>query len=282
VYLLVVIVTARLSGTIGALARRFGEMERRVAERARLQAELARGAQLASVGALAAGVAHEINNPLTTILGYANLLLEDKPEGHADREALALVADEARRVQGIVRTLLDHARVETGPARREPLEVNVLCERTAALLAPTLKKRRVTLALDLGDAAALPRPAGDPRRLEQVFVNLGQNAAQAMEAGGSLTIRTRAAARGGVAVEFQDTGPGIPPEVLGQIFEPFFTTKGPGVGTGLGLAISHQIALDHGGRIEVESEVGRGSTFRVILGESEPAEHVEEAEEAEA
>jgi signal transduction histidine kinase len=247
---------------IGALARRFEDMARRVAEREKLKEALARNQQLASVGALAAGVAHEINNPLTTILGYANLLLEDKPPGHADRESLELVADEARRVQGIVRTLLDHARAETGPVRRDPVDVNALCERTVALVGPTLKKRGIALALDLGDGLA--NPLGDARRLEQVLVNLAQNAVQAMDKGGSLRLAT-APRDGRVEVAIADTGPGIPEELLGKIFDPFFTTKGPGVGTGLGLAIAQQIVLDHGGTIEVESKVGRGSTFKVLL-----------------
>jgi signal transduction histidine kinase len=256
--------TLSAPGEIGLLARRFEDMERRVAERVRLQAELARSQQLASVGALAAGVAHEVNNPLTTILGYASLLLEDKAETHPDRQPLTLIADEARRVQGIVRTLLDHARQETNSQVREPLDVNPIVERCVKLLQPTLKKRGISLEVSLG--RELPQASLNQLRMEQVFVNLGQNAAQAMDRGGSLAIRTSALDGGqGVKVEFEDTGPGIPDAQLGQIFEPFFTTKGPGVGTGLGLAICRQIVLDHGGRIEVESSVGKGSIFRVVL-----------------
>ena len=260
-------------GELGALARQVAEMERRVKEKVRLQAELARGAQLASVGALAAGVAHEINNPLTTILGYAQLLLEDsqvRGPGEVgtpsivqkDRKALELIADEARRVQGIVRTLLDHARMEHNSQLREPLDVNPIVQRTEKLLTPTTKKRGMSISVELSDD--IPRSTVNALRLEQVFVNLGQNAIHAMDRGGHLKIRTRPV-RDGVAVEFVDTGRGIPEAQLERIFEPFFTTKGPGVGTGLGLAICRQIVLDHGGRIEVESEVGKGSTFRVIL-----------------
>jgi signal transduction histidine kinase len=250
-------------GEIGVLARRFAEMARRVGERDSLKTALMRGEKLATVGVLAAGVAHEINNPLTTILGYSNLLLEDKAADHRDRPGLQLITDEARRVQGIVRTLLDHARAETGPVRLEPVDVNALIERTALLVRPTLKRRGARLTLTL--APDLPRPDGQPGRLEQVFVNLAQNAAHALEErGGSLHIRT--AARGAdVTVEFVDDGPGIAPEHLEAIFEPFFTTKGPGSGTGLGLAISRQIIADQGGRIEVESQVGHGATFRVVL-----------------
>jgi len=253
-------------GEIGVLALRFEDMARRLEEREKLRAALARGERLATVGALAAGVAHEINNPLTTILGYANLLLEDKPPGHADRAALELVAEEARRVQGIVRSLLDYSRPSAeGGVQHGPLDVAELCQRTAALCAPILRARRVELVLDV--APELPRPRADARRLEQVFVNLAQNAAQAMDGGGGqLTIRARAHGTDGLEIAFVDQGPGIPAELLARIFEPFFTTKGPGMGTGLGLAVSQQIVLDHGGRIEVESQLGRGSTFRVILG----------------
>jgi signal transduction histidine kinase len=251
-------------GELGLLAARFEDMARRVEERERLRAALARGERLATVGALAAGVAHEINNPLTTILGYANLLLEDKPPVHGDRAALELVAGEARRVQGIVRRLLDYSRAGAESSASAPLDVRALCERTAALCAPSLRARRVELVLDLADD--LPRPLADERRLEQVFVNLAQNAAQAMDGGGKLTIVARPRGAGpGIEVAFVDDGPGIPAELLGRIFEPFFTTKGPGMGTGLGLAVAQQIVLDHGGRIEVESQLGRGSTFRVVL-----------------
>jgi signal transduction histidine kinase len=263
-------------GEIGILARRFDEMARRLDERDKLRAALARGEKLASVGALAAGVAHEINNPLTTILGYANLLLEDRPEGHPDHAALGLVADEARRVQGIVRRLLDYSRAETSASPRAPVDLNALAERVARLIEPTTKSKRLELRLEL--AEGLPHPVAEVGRLEQVVVNLGQNAVHAMDGPGVITIRTlRPAAPGAdtaaptpaltpeVAIEVEDQGPGIPPDLVDRIFEPFFTTKGPGVGTGLGLAVSQQIALDHGGRIEVKSALGRGSRFRVIL-----------------
>ncbi len=148
---------------------------------------------------------------------------------------------------------------------RAPVDVNALVQRAAMLLAPTMKKRGVRVTLQLSEG--LPRPVADARRLEQVVVNLAQNAAHALEAGGSLVLGTRLGANGGLVLEVADDGPGIPEGELARIFEPFFTTKGPGVGTGLGLAISRQIVLDHGGRLEVESRVGAGSTFRVVLDE---------------
>jgi signal transduction histidine kinase len=129
------------------------------------------------------------------------------------------------------------------------------------LVAPQLKRRRIDVRTEL---ANLPSVQVDVRRIEQVFVNLAQNAAQAMESGGTLTVRT--SPKGGhVAVEFQDTGCGIPAAEMDRIFEPFFTTKGPGAGTGLGLAISREIVADHGGELQVESEPGAGALFRVLL-----------------
>jgi two-component system NtrC family sensor kinase len=250
---------SRAPGEIGVLARRFDEMALRVEERERLQVALARGAKLATVGALAAGVAHEINNPLTTILGYTSLLVEDAGDGPV-KAKLELVTAEARRVQGIVRTLLDHARTEAGPLERRRVPLAELAKKVEALVGPSARQRRVTIAVSAEPAEA----AGDPGRLEQVVVNLAQNAIQAMEGGGTLTLAARGAGDEAI-LSVRDTGPGIAAEHLGAIFEPFFTTKGPGVGTGLGLAIARQIVQDHGGRIEVESTPGLGSEFRVVL-----------------
>jgi signal transduction histidine kinase len=228
-----------------------------LSDRALLEAELLRAEKLSAVGVLAAGVAHEINNPLTTILGYAKLLAED----HPDVAALGLVAEEALRVQEIIRHLLDFSRQE--PGARGPLDVNAAVGRTLKLIQPQLRKRGITLRTELSHL--LPPVTADGRRLEQVFVNLAQNAAHAMDGGGTLTVRTHAS-DSQVAVEFQDTGIGISAAELPRVFEPFFTTKGPGVGTGLGLAISREIIAEHGGQLEVESAgSGLGATFRVRL-----------------
>ncbi|HJZ84474.1 MAG TPA: ATP-binding protein [Polyangia bacterium] len=228
-----------------------------LSERARLEAELVRAEKLSAVGVLAAGVAHEINNPLTTILGYAKLLEED----HPDLAALGLMAEEARRMQEIVRHLLDFSRQEPGAIA--PIDLNAAVGRTLKLVSPQLKRRQIDVRAQL--ESELPAVPADERRLEQVLVNLAQNAAQAMEGGGILTVRT-ALCDGRALVEFCDTGVGIPADQLPRLFEPFFTTKGVGVGTGLGLAISRQIVVDHGGQIEVQSPgPGQGATFRVLL-----------------
>jgi signal transduction histidine kinase len=234
-----------------------------LSERARLEAQLIRSEKLSSVGVLAAGVAHEINNPLTTILGYAKLLLEDRGEEDPDRSALELVADESRRVQEIVRNLLDFSRQESGELL--PTAVNELVERTSNLVAPDLRKRGIDVAQKL--EADLPQVLADARRIEQVFVNLITNAAHAMPDGGTLTLRTGHDPRRPHAIftEFTDTGAGISADLLPRVFDPFFTTKEPGQGTGLGLAISQRIVTDHGGELEVQSLPGAGTTFKVWL-----------------
>ena len=258
---------------IAPLRNRRGEVDGAVliqedlTDRARLEAQLLRSEKLSSVGVLAAGVAHEINNPLTTILGYAKLLLEGLDQDHTDRPALELVADEARRVQEIVRNLLDFSRQEESGEVTAVILAEVL-ERTLSLVAPDLRKRQVTVERQLG--ADLPAALADERRLEQVLVNLITNAAHAMEGGGTVTIRTahRPDNELPLLVEVADTGPGIPAEIRGRIFDPFFTTKEPGQGTGLGLAVSHGIVTDLGGEIELDSVVGQGTTFRVWLREA--------------
>jgi PAS domain S-box-containing protein len=232
-----------------------------LSERARLEMQLIRSEKLSSVGVLAAGVAHEINNPLTTVLGYAKLLLENRAEDDPDAAALGLVAEEARRVQEIVRNLLDFSRQETG--QMAPAALNELIERTLNLVAPDLRKRGIEVVREL--SAELPPVLVDARRTEQVFVNLVTNASHAMERGGTLTVRSGVdpARPRTVHAEIADTGSGIPPELLPKIFDPFFTTKEPGQGTGLGLAISQRIMTDQGGEIEARSRAGGGATFRV-------------------
>jgi len=254
---------------MGPLRDRRGQVDGAVilqedlSERARLEAQLIRSEKLSSVGVLAAGVAHEINNPLTTILGYAKLLLEGRDPEDRDYNALDLVAGEARRVQEIVRNLLDFSRQETGEV--VPASLNDLLERTLNLVAPDLRKRGIEVTREL--APDLPLVLVDARRTEQVFVNLVTNAAHAMDGGGALSVRSgrEAGRKCPVYAELGDTGHGIPAEILPRIFDPFFTTKEPGEGTGLGLAISQRIMTDQGGEIEVRSKTGEGggTTFRV-------------------
>ncbi|HUH06122.1 MAG TPA: ATP-binding protein [Kofleriaceae bacterium] len=251
-------------GEIGVLAHRIEEMARRIGEREQLQAAMAHGDRLSTVGTMSASVAHEINNPLTTVLGYANLLLEDKPPEHADRAGLELIADEAARMKTIVGALLDYSRAE--PTNRgETADVNRLVTRTAALLEPALRRDRVHLVLEL--AEHLPRAAADEHSLQQIFVNLAQNAAQASPAGGRITIDTRLADDAmAIEVRLTDEGPGVSPADRERIFDPFFTTKEPGAGTGLGLAVCRHLASKLGARIDVtDGPDGRGARFRVVI-----------------
>jgi len=265
-------------GEVGILGQRIDEMARRIAERAELQAALARGDRLASVGVMSAQVAHEINNPLTTVLGYAKLLLEDKPEGHPDRTALELIASEAERMKGIIGGLLEYARaprqsdhaMTTGsgsegdaPPRTEPA---ALLRHVGALLEPQLKKAKARLVTDVQSEAPL---AIEAHALQQVLVNLVQNAAHAMASGGggTITIAVRPAP-GGVATQIAvtDEGPGVPPADRARVFDPFFTTKAAGVGTGLGLAVCKHLVATAGGSIEVgEGPGGRGAELRVVI-----------------
>jgi signal transduction histidine kinase len=251
-------------GEIGVLAQRIEEMAQRIAERAELQAALARGDRLATVGVMSASVAHEINNPLTTVLGYARLLVEDKPDDHPDRAGLELIASEAERMKSIVSGLLDYARVETEV--RGPTDLAAVIRHVAALMQPQLRRARVRLELEVDD---LPEVAADAHALQQVLVNLVQNAAQAMQPDGGAVIARASRAPGGVAarVEILDGGPGLPAGDRARVFDPFYTTKEAGVGTGLGLAVCKHLVATFGGSIEADDrpDGGRGACFRVVI-----------------
>jgi signal transduction histidine kinase len=261
-------------GEIGVLAHSVDEMAKRIAERAELAAALARGDRLASVGVMSAQVAHEINNPLTTVLGYAKLLLEDKPEGHPDRNALELIADEAERMKKIIGGLLEYARtprpsepatqLATGSAAPGQSEPSTVVRHVAALVAPQLKKARATLVTDVQPGRSI---SIDAHALQQVLVNLIQNAAQALTDGGTITVSAKPVA-GGIATQLSvaDDGPGIAPADRTRVFDPFFTTKAPGTGTGLGLAVCKHLVATAGGSIEVgEGPSGKGAEFRIVV-----------------
>jgi signal transduction histidine kinase len=255
-------------GEIGTLAQSVDEMAKRIAERAELASALARGDRLASVGVMSAQVAHEINNPLTTVLGYAKLLLEDKPEGHVDRNALELIADEADRMKKIIGTLLEYARA---PRPSEPTLggagvgsalPEIVLRHVGELVAPQLRRTGTKLATIVDAKAPI---AIEAHALQQVLVNLVQNAAQA----GAAKIEMRAMpAPGGVAtvIAVTDDGPGIAPADRTKIFDPFYTTKAPGTGTGLGLAVCKHLVATAAGSIEVgDAKGGRGAEFRVVI-----------------
>ncbi|HSB21170.1 MAG TPA: ATP-binding protein [Anaeromyxobacteraceae bacterium] len=237
-------------------------------ERAReaMQAQLERAERLASLGTLAAGVAHEINNPLAYVLTNLEFALSRLAESGApkeDLEALAEARDGAARVRDVVRGLRAFSR--PGAGRRGPADAGAELQ-TALRLASNDIRRRARLETSL---QPVPRVVSGEHELGQVFLNLLLNAAQAIPEGhaGENVVRVESGtdAAGWARIVVQDSGVGIPPEVQRRIFEPFFTTKPLGTGTGLGLAIAHSVVVAAGGRIEVESEVGKGATFRVLL-----------------
>jgi signal transduction histidine kinase len=241
-------------------ARLYEDLQQRLLELGQAQAQLVQTAKMAAFGELAAGVAHELNTPLTSILGYAEILLEQAAADNWSRPRLEAIGRQAAKARDIVRSLLDFAREREYLADRADL--NELLRQSLLLLRQRLKNHHITVREQY--EPDLPCPVADVRRLKQVFLNLCLNALQAMPQGGTLTVRTERS-DGGVAASFVDTGEGIPPQNLHRIFEPFFTTRPVDEGTGLGLSVSLGIVQAHGGRIEVQSQVGNGSTFVVWL-----------------
>jgi len=241
-------------------ARLFAETQAAYEQLKRTQAQLIQSAKMAAIGQLAAGVAHEINNPMTSVLGYAELLLRNQALDAETRERLSIIVAEGQRVRDIVRDLLSFAR--QAEFHREWADVNQVMRETLTLVRQRLAKSKV--ALEERYAPGLPYLALDIGRMKQVFLNLVVNALHAMPRGGTLTITSEQVADE-VAVRIADTGKGIPPTDLPHIFEPFFTTRPVGQGTGLGLSISLGIVQEHGGHFEVESQVGKGSTFTIWL-----------------
>lgn len=218
--------------------------------------------KLASIGRLAGGVAHEINNPLMVILGRAELALMDLPEDHAASADLEIIVSETKRIANIVKNLLRFSRQDQQESLL-PVEVNEIVDRAVELTRYQMTVDNITI--ETRYAPNLPAILGNAGQLQQVFTNVIINAYQAMAPqGGRLTVETRVR-NGRVEVLFADTGCGIPPEQIKRIFEPFFTTKNEQEGTGLGLSVSYGIIADHGGEIQVQSEVGRGSTFTISL-----------------
>jgi signal transduction histidine kinase len=238
--------------------------------RARMEAQrsaenrLVQAAKLAAVGEMAAGIAHELNNPLTSVTGFAELALDDIPEDSETRKDLEIVMREAVRARDVVRRLLDFARQSESERARASL--NEVVDDVVALSRHLIRTSGVTLKLDL--ETNLPWVLVDVNQMKQVLLNLIHNALQAMPAGGELVIATESAyrdARDWIIVSVCDTGVGIPKLDQARIFEPFYTTKGNQGGTGLGLSVTYGIITDHGGQIDVESQPGSGSRFTVWL-----------------
>ncbi|MCL4810942.1 MAG: HAMP domain-containing protein [Vicinamibacteraceae bacterium] len=254
-------------GELGAAFNRMMDQLEEAGLRERVQqAQLAHTEKMAAVGALAAGVAHEVNNPLAGILNCIENM-QAEPDNREMRERyLVLIHDGLRRIERTVVNLLDFSRRRE--LRLEPTSVNNCIRHVVELVDYQLRKQRVTLELDLDQDE--PAIQGDRFQLEQLFLNLTLNALQAMPQGGTLTTRTRRI-DGVVTATVEDTGVGVPAAIRDRIFDPFFTTRAVGEGTGLGLSVSDRIVTAHGGRIEVESTPGSGSVFRVVLPARLPA-----------
>ncbi len=227
------------------------------------QEHLLQARKIAALGTFTAGIAHEINNPLNNISLTAETYLEEYAD-RMDAEAKELMHDilsQADRASEIVKNLLDFSRTERPD--RVSIEPREIVRSTVALV-----KNQIMLAgikLDVEIPEALPQVCGNLRGLQQVFMNLLLNSIQAMREGGTITISVAADQPDFVRFDVRDTGAGMEPETVEHIFEPFFTTKSAGRGTGLGLAVSYSIVKRHGGQIEVESEVGGGTVFRILL-----------------
>ena len=244
-------------------------VEQKTSELRRAHDEVLHVETMASVGKMAAVVAHEINNPLSGILTYSKLLKKwvdkDQVGGEKKQEAqqcLDLISSESRRCGELVRNLLSFSR--QSPINVQSTDINRVVEQCTMLLRPNLKIAAIDLHTTLADG--LPRLHCDPSQIEQVLLAVIVNAADAMPKGGNLWIDSRLCDDGShVALTVRDDGSGIPPDVLPKIFEPFVTTKENGHGTGLGLAVSRGIVERHSGKISVESEVGKGTTVTITL-----------------
>ncbi|MDH4258922.1 MAG: ATP-binding protein [Gammaproteobacteria bacterium] len=248
------------------------KVEKRTRELRIAEAEATRGEKLASVGLLAAGIAHELNNPLTGILTFSHLIRAKMPDGSPDAEDLDLVIRETKRCAAIIKRLLDFAREKT--PEKKFCDLNQIVEDTVRIIDQPAHLRDIEITMDLD--RDLPPAWVDADLIKQVIMNMLVNAQHAIQEEGSITIRSRRfpeamspqpGAKPVPMVELSiiDTGCGIPEQNLKRIFDPFFTSKELGKGTGLGLSVSHGIVSAHGGLIKVESVVGEGSTFRVYL-----------------
>jgi signal transduction histidine kinase len=247
------------------LQRLVAELQAKDEEVRTMTQQLWQAAKLASVGELAAGIAHELNNPLATIrLRVESVLARTSPDDPR-RRPLEIIEQESRRMGELVANLLQFSR--RGTDQISTVDVREDLAKATELVLHQLRKRAITVVQEF--ATDTPVVHADRQKLRQVFLNLLTNASDAMPEGGTLTLRTAAApshdGQQALLIEFADTGVGIPPEHLERIMEPFFTTKEEGKGTGLGLAICRRVVHEHHGTIGITSEVGKGTTVRIVV-----------------
>jgi len=254
----------RSQETVRQLQRTQQELQTRIEAQLEAERRLIQAEKLVAVGEMAAGIAHELNNPLTTVAGFTELVLDELPENADNRSDLELVLKESRRARDVVRRLLDFSR--RTESERTRVDLNELLDDVVSLTGHLMHTSGVHLDVTFGKK--LPWVSVDRNQMKQVFLNLFHNALQAMPTGGKLTVKTGTRHRDGrkwVIASIKDSGVGIPPEHRERIFEPFFTTRSGQGGTGLGLSVTYGIVSDHGGEIEVSSEVGQGTSFVVCL-----------------
>lgn len=233
-----------------------------VTSRIRLEEQLQQREKLSSIGLLAAGVAHEVNTPLTGVSSYTQMLLGMMPVTDPKHALLQKIGRQADRATNIVNNLLNFSRTGSAAEFTE-LNINQVLDDTIQLIEPQLRRNQIEIMRDYEPDT--PRIIGNAGKLQQVFTNLLLNARDAIPDGGRITLRTMATEDNSLLVEVSDTGIGIAPENVAKIYDPFYTTKGVGRGTGLGLAVSYGIVQEHSGHIGVESAPGRGTTFRIAL-----------------
>lgn len=234
-----------------------------VTEAKQMQKRLLHNEKMAAVGTLAGGIAHEINNPLGGILAFVQLTMRELEAAHPCQADLKEIEDAALRCKKIVRNLLDFSR-QNRDDRAEPVDLNEVVNKTMPLI--KINARDAGVEIESRLASPLPMVSGHFQKLQQVVLNLITNAMHAMKGGGAVTLATQnLSTRHQVVLKVVDTGCGIDRVHLDKIFDPYFTTKDQGEGTGLGLAISYSIVKEHGGKIEVDSEVGKGTVFTLTF-----------------
>jgi signal transduction histidine kinase len=243
---------------VTALGERFLKASEAIRQQARLETELRHAQRIATIGTLAGGLVHDLNNQLGATRALLGMLVDERPSD----EDLQIALESVGASLELTRCLLAFSRRSSG-IQRSVLEVNGMVERVVRFTASTLRSARVDVVTDLPEST--PVVLGDPVLLEQVLLNLLLNARDAMPRGGRVTVSVRPRGERRVAIEVADVGTGMSPEVRDKVFDAFFTTKGPGKGTGLGLSIAHGIVAAHRGDIELQSEPGQGSTFTVVL-----------------
>ncbi|MEW6739891.1 MAG: ATP-binding protein [Nitrospirota bacterium] len=256
------IITSPLKGKGGDIIGVI-EVSMDITEKKRALEAMCQSEKLAAVGQLAAGIAHELNNPLGNILGYAKLLLMEQDTTEFQRNRLEVIIEQAKRGSGIIKGLLEFSHQKMPVFWK--ISLNTCIQRALQSLSDEIKDNNIEVLTKLG---AVPYVMADPKQMEQVIYNILLNAIQAMEGRGGIVEIKSEALNGSVEVAIKDNGPGIPREHLSRIFEPFFTTKPVGKGTGLGLSICAEILKKHSSNICVESEAGKGTkfSFRIMDG----------------